>query len=59
MMSCLVFLSIQMHIMEETNITSCRRLPTKTGQEGQQRVNNVKLYSQAPEDLSGLYLVFW
>lgn len=45
--------------MADTNITSCSRLPTNIGQGGQQHMKNVKLYSQAPEDLSGLYLVFW
>lgn len=47
------------HIMENANIISCRRLLTIIGQGGQQRVKNVKLYSQAPEDLRGSYLVFW
>lgn len=46
------------HIMEDINITSCSRLLTNIGQ-GQQCVKNVKRCSQAPEDVNGLYLVFW
>lgn len=44
-------------LMEDTNIARCSRLLTNISQGRQQCMKNVQLYSQAPEDLSGLYLV--